>query len=264
MDEYRRFDPDTVDVLSAAVNSLTADGDAMELGRLYERAATKSVDYAVMEKTDRAAVVPMSCGWSDIGSWDAIWGVCPRDGSGNVVTGDVELLDTRDCLVSTDGPLISVVGMNEVAVIANDDAILVTDRKRSAEIKVLVDQLRRNGRSQADSHSKVHRPWGWYQVTDIGPQFQVKRIVVNPGGRLSLQKHRYRAEHWVVVSGEAKVTVDGDAKLLLPNEHAHIPLGAVHRLENFGQTPVELVEVQTGTYLGEDDIIRLEDVYDRV
>jgi mannose-1-phosphate guanylyltransferase/mannose-6-phosphate isomerase len=263
LEEYRRFDPQTIAALSEALDTGATCSGVTVLGEAYERATPKSIDYAVMEKTDRAAVVPVSCGWSDIGSWDALWGFGPRDDAGNVVSGAVELLDSSNCYVSSSGPLTSVVGLKDMAVIATDDAILVTERKRSGDVKRLVDQLRKNGRSQADAHSRVHRPWGWYRVTDAGSQFQVKRIVVNPGGRLSLQKHKYRAEHWVVVSGEATVTIDKCVKAVRPNEHVYIPLGAVHRLENFGREPVELIEVQSGTYLGEDDIVRIEDIYNR-
>jgi len=263
VEEYRRFHPATIAALGEAVATGTTCSGVTVLGDAYERAAPNSIDYAVMEKTDRAAVVPMSCGWSDIGSWDALWGFGPRDDGGNVTSGAVELLDSSNCYVSSTGPLTSVVGLKDMAVIATDDAVLVTERKRSGDVKRLVDQLRKNGRSQADSHSRVQRPWGWYRVTDAGSQFQVKRIVVNPGGRLSLQKHKYRAEHWVVVSGEATVTIDQCVKAVRPNEHVYIPLGAVHRLENFGCAPVELIEVQSGTYLGEDDIVRIEDIYNR-
>jgi mannose-1-phosphate guanylyltransferase/mannose-6-phosphate isomerase len=264
VEEYCRFDSQTMGAITAAVQLKTASANVHTLGECYGAVASNSIDYAVMEKTDRAAVVPVSCGWSDIGSWDALWGVAAQDECGNVVSGEVELLDTHNCIVSTEGPLTSVVGMKDAVVIASDDALLVTQRTRSGDVKALVDQLRKRGRSEADNHSRVHRPWGWYRVTDSGQEFQVKRIVVNPGGRLSLQKHKFRAEHWVVVRGEAKVTVDGRAELLRPNEHAHIPLGAVHRLENLGCDPVELVEVQTGSYLGEDDIVRFEDAYNRI
>jgi mannose-1-phosphate guanylyltransferase/mannose-6-phosphate isomerase len=263
VEEYQRFHPATIAALSEAVEMGTTCSGVTMLGDAYERAEPNSIDYAVMEKTERAAVVPMSCGWSDIGSWDALWGFGPRDDGGNVISGAVELLDSSNCYVSSTGPLTSVVGLRDMAIIATDDAVLVTERKRSGDVKRLVDQLRKNGRSQADSHSRVHRPWGWYRVTDAGGQFQVKRIVVNPGGRLSLQKHKYRAEHWVVVTGEATVTIDQCVKAVRPNEHVYIPLGAVHRLENFGSDPVELIEVQSGTYLGEDDIVRIEDVYNR-
>jgi mannose-1-phosphate guanylyltransferase/mannose-6-phosphate isomerase len=175
----------------------------------------------------------------------------------------VELLDSRRCYASTTGPLVSLVGLEDVVAVVTDDAVLVADRRKSGEVKGLVEQLRRNGRSQADAHSRVDRPWGWYQVLDVGGGYQVKRIAVRPGGRLSLQRHHHRAEHWVVVAGEATVTVDERRDVVRPNEHVYIALGAIHRLENFTNNPVELIEVQSGSYLGEDDIVRLEDVYDR-
>jgi mannose-1-phosphate guanylyltransferase/mannose-6-phosphate isomerase len=192
-----------------------------------------------------------------------LWGISPQDDCGNVSKGAVELLDSHGCYASTTGPLVTVLGVSNVVVVATEDAILVSDRRRSGEVKRLVEQLRRNGRSQADTHVRVHRPWGSYRVIDSGQQFQVKRIVVHPGGRLSLQRHQYRSEHWVVVCGEATVTVGNRREVLRPNEHVYIPLGAVHRLENLGQGLVELIEIQNGAYLGEDDIVRLEDVYER-
>ncbi|MBN8934869.1 MAG: mannose-1-phosphate guanylyltransferase/mannose-6-phosphate isomerase [Rhizobiales bacterium] len=261
--EYRRFDPETLAALCTALGSSTASGGAVLLGPEYAHATAQSIDYAVMEKTSRAAVVRLSCGWSDVGSWDALWGLGAKDADGNVTNGVVELLGSRGCYVMTNGPLVSLLDLDGVVVVATDDAVLVADRRRSGEVKQLVEQLRCHGRSQADAHSRVHRPWGWYRVLDGGNGFQVKRIVVHPGGRLSLQKHRHRAEHWVVVCGEATVTVDDRREIMRSNEHVHIPLGAVHRLENFGVEPVELVEVQSGSYLGEDDIVRLEDVYNR-
>uniref|UniRef100_Q07KV7 mannose-1-phosphate guanylyltransferase n=1 Tax=Rhodopseudomonas palustris (strain BisA53) TaxID=316055 RepID=Q07KV7_RHOP5 len=263
VDEFRRFDPSTVAAVEDALAGAKAERAVSTLGPRYADATPVSIDYAVMERTDKAAVVAVSCGWSDVGTWDSLWDICPRDARGNVVSGEVELLDSSGCLVSSTGPLTSVVGLRDVVVVANDDAVLVAERHRSGEVKTLVEQMRRNGRAQADAHAKAHRPWGWYQVTDEGLDFKVKRITVNPGGRLSLQKHRFRAEHWVVVSGKATVTVEDKVETLHPNRHVHIPLGAVHRLENFGDVPVELVEVQCGSYLGEDDIVRLEDVYHR-
>jgi len=262
--EYQRFDPKTMAALYAAVDARVNDAGVTAFGAAYEQARSCSIDYAVMEKTDRAAVVPVSCGWSDIGSWDSLWAFGQKDEDGNVVSGEAELLDSKNCFVSSNGPLATVVGLEDVVVVANDDAILVCERTRSGDVKKLVEQLHIKGRSEADVHPKVHRPWGWYQVTDASPGFQVKRIVVNPGGRLSLQKHRYRAEHWVIVGGVATVTVDETVQTVSPNQHVHIPLGAVHRLENHTNAPVTMVEVQSGSYLGEDDIIRIEDVYNRV
>lgn len=262
--EYGRLCPQSLAAIKAAVEAATPCGGARVLGGVYEQAAATSIDYAVMERASRAAVVSMACGWSDIGTWDALWSCSPHDDAGNAVNGSVEIVDSTDCLVSSSGLLTAVVGLRDIVVVADRDAILVADRKHSGEVKTLVNRMRLRGRSEADAHARVHRPWGWYQVTDGGSQFQVKRITVNPGGRLSLQKHFMRAEHWVVVSGEAKVTVGDEVGTFVANQHVHIPLGAVHRLENMGTEPVELIEVQTGLYLGEDDIVRLEDAYERV
>ncbi len=264
VDAYRSNDPGTVEWVELALDGATQElGATLLAAEAFAAVSPRSIDYAVMEKTDRAAVVPLSCGWSDIGTWEAIWELGESDAAGNVRRGDVALFDSRDCLVTTDGPLTSLLGVRDLIVVAHRDAILVADRHRSAEVKSIVEELRTKGRSEADTHSRAQRPWGWYQVIDTGDGFQVKRIVVNPGGRLSLQTHRHRSEHWVVVTGLARVTVGDSVETLGPNQHAYIPLGAVHRLENPGNTPVELIEVQSGGYLGEDDIVRLEDVYAR-
>jgi mannose-1-phosphate guanylyltransferase/mannose-6-phosphate isomerase len=230
----------------------------------FAKADQKSIDYAVFEHTVRAAVVGLSCGWSDIGDWNALYSLNEQDENSNVCSGDIEFVDAHGCFASTDGPLTSLLGVTDLVVVANRDAILVANRHRSAEVKHLVERLRGKRRVEADTHSRVHRPWGWYQTVDLGEGFQVKRIHVAPGGSLSLQKHRHRAEHWVVVGGTALATIGTTVQRVKPNEHVYIPLGAVHRLENAEDEPVELVEVQSGTYLGEDDIVRLEDVYDRV
>ncbi|MDU0338368.1 mannose-1-phosphate guanylyltransferase/mannose-6-phosphate isomerase [Bosea rubneri] len=264
LEEYALHQPTSSAAVTLAAERAKASPGVVALdAAAYAEAEQLSIDYAIMERTVRAAVVPLACGWSDVGNWDLLWSVSDQDGAGNVSRGEVVLSDAQRCYVSSDGPLTSVHGVEDLIVIVNKDAILVTDRHRSGEVKQIVEGLRRTGRQEADTHCKVYRPWGWYQVTDFGDDFQVKRIVVNPKGRLSLQKHGHRAEHWVVVRGTAQVTVGDKVSLLTPNEHAHIPLGAVHRLENPGNTPVELVEVQCGDYLGEDDIVRLEDIYQR-
>ena len=264
VDEYRAFGPETVEAVTRAVEGAAGESGALALDpQIWSEVEKKSIDYAVMQHTLRAAVVKLACGWSDIGNWDALWSIGDRDERGNARSGDVEVFDSQNCLVSTDGPLTSVLGVSDLVVVVERDAILVADRRRAPEVKFVVETLRRKGRSEADIHSRVRRPWGGYQVLDHGDQFQVKRITVSPNGRLSLQKHRYRSEHWVVVSGFARVTVENDVRSLGPNEHAYIPLGAVHRLENLGNVPVQLIEVQSGSYLGEDDIVRLEDVYHR-
>jgi mannose-1-phosphate guanylyltransferase/mannose-6-phosphate isomerase len=238
-------------------------GGASVLGADYRDAIAKSLDYAVMERTKRAAVVELCCDWSDVGSWNALWEIGQPDEAGNVVKGETELLDTQDCYVASSGPLVAVVGQRDLAVVCTEDAVLVADRTAAAAMKVLVERMRAHGRREVDTRVEAQRPWGAYRVTDRGERFQVKRITVAPGGRLSLQRHRHRAEHWVVVGGEATVTVDAAVTKVRPSEHVHIPQGAVHRLENFGEVPVDLIEVQTGSYLGEDDIERLEDVYER-
>jgi mannose-1-phosphate guanylyltransferase/mannose-6-phosphate isomerase len=265
IEEYRRFEPASVAAVEGAVAQGHDENGAFALSLPeFVRAEKRSIDFAVMERTDRAAVVTTSCGWSDVGNWDALWALSAHDGSGNARRGDVELFDAHNCFVSTDGPMTSVLGVEDLIVIASRDAVLVADRSRAAEVKQVVELLRSKGCSQAETHSNVHRPWGSYQVVDAGDGFQVKRIVVAPQGRLSLQKHRFRSEHWVVVRGVATVTVDESVSDFGKNEHIFIPLGAVHRLENGGSEPVELIEVQNGAYLGEDDIIRLEDIYHRV
>jgi mannose-1-phosphate guanylyltransferase/mannose-6-phosphate isomerase len=222
-----------------------------------------SFDYAVMEKTRHAAVIGGDFGWSDIGSWDALWDVSDRDGQSNAISGDVVLVDTANSYISSENQLVATLGVDNLVVVATRDAVLVADKSRVGEVKQVVDILRQQGRPQANNHARMYRPWGWYQTLELQGRFQVKRIVVYPGGKLSLQKHFHRAEHWVVVRGTARVTVDNDLRELTENQSVYIPLGAVHRLENPGKIDVEIIEVQTGSYLGEDDIIRLEDVYQR-
>jgi mannose-1-phosphate guanylyltransferase/mannose-6-phosphate isomerase len=264
LEECERFAPESLASIRQAVAEAQIVAGARVLAtEPFERAEATSLDFAIMERTDRAAVVPVSCGWSDIGSWDALWSLSDRDGNGNAPRGDVALHDASNCLVWTDGQLTSLLGVSDLIVVADRDAILIADRRRSADVKKVVQWMKRNGRAEASAHAEVHRPWGCYESIDQGERYQVKRIVVHPGGRLSLQKHRFRAEHWVVVKGQAHVTVGDVVSVLGPNQHAHIPLGAVHRLENFGTDPLVLIEVQTGSYLGEDDIVRLEDVYHR-
>jgi mannose-1-phosphate guanylyltransferase/mannose-6-phosphate isomerase len=262
--ELERFEPEI-----AAAAAASVEGAATDLGfvRLqpdaFSRAPQKSIDYAVMEKTTRAAVVTGEFRWSDIGSWDALFEITSRDGEGNAVHGPAVTVDTRDCLVYSDQRLTAVIGMKDTIVVNTSDAVMVVPRQRAQEVRELVETLKRGNRPEVTDHRRVHRPWGYYESLDIGERFQVKRIVVNPGGTLSLQKHRHRAEHWVVVSGVAEVTIGETVRTLRENESVYVPLGSVHRLANRGQKLLELVEIQTGSYLGEDDIIRLDDVYRR-
>ncbi len=230
---------------------------------LFKTAPKTSIDFAVMEKTVKAGVTPYASDWSDIGTWDALWEASPQDEAGNVESGDVKTIGVRRSLVQSDGTLTTVVGLDDVIVVATKDAVLVSSRARSGEVKELVTALRADCRKEADEHNRMFRPWGWYQRIDIGPRFQAKRIHVVPGGRLSLQKHFHRAEHWVVIQGTAEVTVDHSVSMVRENEAIHLPLGCVHRMVNPGKIPLEIIEVQIGSYTGEDDIVRIEDVYGR-
>lgn len=222
-----------------------------------------SLDYAVAEKTDRAAVVPASIGWSDVGSWSALWELGGKDPNGNVVLGDALLEDTTDCYVRSDGHLTAVVGLKDVVLVNTGDAVLAMHRDKAQDVKKIVDRLKAQGRAEATMHNRTYRPWGFYESLIQGERFQVKRIVVTPGRQLSLQSHFHRAEHWVVVNGTARVTRDQETMILRENESVYLPLGCTHRLENPGRIPLTLIEVQVGSYLGEDDIVRYEDTYGR-
>ena len=230
----------------------------------FATSPSDSIDYAVMEKTDRAAVVPVSCGWSDIGSWSSLWSVAERDAEGNRHEGDVISVDTRGSLVrASERRMIATIGVEDLVIIDTADATLVARKDRVQDVKAIVDKLKADGRTEHLYHRKVYRPWGSYDSIGVGERFQVKKIVVKPGAALSLQKHAHRAEHWIVVSGVAEVTCDERVFELHENESTYIPQGSVHRLRNNGAEPVVLIEVQSGGYLGEDDIVRLEDVYGR-
>ena len=264
LNEVARLEPEMAAAVEEAVASATADLGFVRLGAdAFARAPQKSIDYAVMEKTDRTAVVAGNFRWSDIGSWDALFDITPRDESGNVTHGPVVAEDTRGCVIHSDGRLTAAIGVNDLVVVSTADAVMVVPRARSQEVKELVARLKAEQHKEATEHKRGHRPWGYYETIDLGERFHVKRIVVNPGGMLSLQKHRHRAEHWVVVRGTAEVTIGEDTRAVHENESIFIPIGTVHRLANQGKIPLELIEVQTGSYLGEDDIVRLEDVYKR-
>jgi mannose-1-phosphate guanylyltransferase/mannose-6-phosphate isomerase len=264
LEEYAKHDAATIAAAKDAIEKAGTDlGFLLLDDASFKRTTKKSIDYAVMEKTKRAAVIPADYGWSDFGGWSAAWSLSKRDKAGNAARGPVAVIDAKNNYISSDGKLTTLVGAKNLVVVVTDDAVLVADRERAEDLKKLVEKLRAEKREEADTHAKVHRPWGNYQSLDRGERYQVKRIVVNPGGCLSLQKHAHRAEHWVVVRGTALVTIGDEKKMLKENESVYVPLGAVHRLENPGRTPVELIEVQSGNYLGEDDIVRLEDVYQR-
>ena len=247
----------------AAVERSTQDlGRIVLAADAFGACAALSIDFAVLEQSDRVGVVPVTMDWSDIGGWDAIWQLRDKDRDGNAGPEGAVFLDARNNLVLA-GNLVCLVGVDHLAVVSSGDALLVFDRSKANSVKALVARLKAEGRKEVAEHLRVFRPWGSYQSIDLGDRFQVKRIVVKPGGRLSLQKHFHRAEHWVVVRGTALVTIGDRQKILRENESTYIPLGEVHRLENPGKIPLEIIEVQSGSYLGEDDIVRLEDVYNR-
>lgn len=223
----------------------------------------ESVDYALMEKTARAAVVPVDMGWSDIGSWSALWQESPQDGSGNVLLGDVIAEGVDNCYVRADDRLVAAIGVRDLIVVATDDAVLVADKAHDQDVKKVVERLKAAGRSEASQGSRTWRPWGWFQTIDDGHRYRVKHIQVNPGAKLSLQKHWHRSEHWVVVTGTALVTCGDNVFTLRENESTFIPAGTVHRLENPGKLPLRMIEVQSGEYVGEDDIVRIDDDYGR-
>lgn len=230
---------------------------------VFRACPEESIDYAVMEKTQGAVVVPIDCGWSDVGSWSALWEVSSKDDNGNTLKGDVVALDTAGCFIQGDRKLIATIGLQDIVIVESDDAIMVADKGRVQDVKSIVAQLKKQGRPEVSLHRKVYRPWGSYDAIDSGGRFQVKRIEVKPGGKLSLQMHHHRAEHWIVVSGTAKVTKGNQDFILSENESTYIPIGETHRLENPGSITLEMIEVQSGSYLGEDDIVRMDDSYGR-
>jgi mannose-1-phosphate guanylyltransferase/mannose-6-phosphate isomerase len=263
-----RFRPDILSATQAAWAVRQIDDRFVRPGACeFADVPAESIDYAVMEHCPGSGIdirmVPLAAGWSDLGAWDAVWQVSTKDARGNATLGDALIADSDNSLVHASSRLVSLVGVSDVVVVETADAVLVADRARSQDVKVIVAALEAQGRTEKNLHRKVHRPWGWYDSIDQGARFQVKRIMVKPGARLSLQLHHHRAEHWIVVSGTAEI-VNGDQVLTLTeNESTYIPLGQKHRLSNPGETPLEIIEVQSGAYLGEDDIVRFEDSYGR-
>lgn len=266
------FNPQMFSSCSQAMQNATVDCDFVRVDKnTFLTCPADSIDYAVMEKLARTpelgiagCVVPFDAGWSDVGAWDAVWQVSEKDEQGNSVHGDVLMEDSRNCLVISDSRLVTCLGMDDMIVIETPDAILVTNKQNTQNIKRVVSRLKDDNYTQTDNHRKVYRPWGHYDSIDSGEHFQVKRIVVTPGGRLSMQMHHHRAEHWIVVSGTALVTRGEETMTLVANQSTYIPLGTKHRLENNGTVDLELIEVQSGAYLGEDDIVRFDDIYGRV
>lgn len=258
--------PDMLAACEAAVAEGASDQDFIRLGAAaFAACPADSIDYAVMEHLAGGAgvVVPLDAAWSDVGSWGALWEIGAKDGAGNVLRGDVLALESEDCYLRSEHRLVACVGVRDVVVVETPDAVLVAHKDHLQSVKQLVSRLKQEGRPESDAHRKIFRPWGHYDSIDAGHRFQVKRIVVDPGARLSLQMHHHRAEHWIVVSGTAKVTMGEKTLLLTENQSTYIPLGVAHRLENPGRIPLEMIEVQSGSYLGEDDIVRFEDNYGR-
>ena len=262
--ELETYNPAILAACGKTLKQAQRDMDFVRLNKSeFEACPSDSIDYAVMEHTRHAATIPLSAGWNDVGAWSAVWEVCERDAANNVLRGNVIAQDAGNNLVFTEDRLVTLVGVDDLIVIETKDATLVTHKSKAQDVKKIVTQLEAQGRSEAIIHRLVNRPWGCYDSVDMGERFQVKRITVKPGAQLSLQKHHHRAEHWIVVKGTAEVTCDNKTFLLTENQSTYIPLGSVHRLANPGKVPLELVEVQSGSYLGEDDIVRIEDQYGR-
>lgn len=264
LQELEKFAPDILNACREALDNASNDLDFVRVDHdAFARCPEDSIDYAVMEKTDRAVVIPLDAGWSDVGSWQALWDIADKDADGNACKGDVITEDSHNNYIQSDRKLVATLGVDDLVVVETDDAILVAARDKVQNVKKLVNRLKAEQRSETRLHRKVYRPWGYYDSVDNGERFQVKRIVVSPGHQLSLQMHHHRAEHWIVVSGTALVTRDDEELLVSENESTFIPLGVKHRLKNPGAIPLEMVEVQSGSYLGEDDIVRFDDTYGR-
>ena len=264
LEELKTHRPDIYKACEVAIDEAARDEDFLRPEpSAFEACASESIDYAVMEKTSSAVVVPVECDWSDVGSWSALWDISEKTAEGNAIIGDVIAEDTSNSYLRSDSKLIAAIGLENVVIVESDDAIMVASKDRVQDVKKIVEKLKAQGRSETELHRKVYRPWGYYDSIDHGKRFQVKRIVVSPGQQLSLQMHHHRAEHWIVVSGTARVTRGDDVFLVGENESTYIPLGVLHRLENPGAIPLEMIEVQSGSYLGEDDIVRFEDTYGR-
>jgi len=265
LEELQRSNPEMLDSCRAAYEKAAADLDFLRLDReAFSACPSDSIDYAVMEKTSRAVVVPLDAGWNDVGAWSALWELNEHDAANNVLKGDVLVHDVRNSYIHATSRLVAVVGLEDQIVVETPDAVLVASRDRVQDVKAIVRQLDASKRSEAEIHLRVYRPWGTYERVDLADRFQVKRIVVKPGAALSLQKHYHRAEHWIVVKGTALITVGEKEIILCEDQSTYIPLGTLHRLENPGKIPLELIEVQSGSYLGEDDIVRFDDRYGRL
>lgn len=264
LEQLRTHAPLVLQSVEAALEAATNDLDFTRLNsEAFGAAENISIDYAVMERSDKVAVLPLDAGWNDVGSWSAVWEIADKDTEGNATRGDVILEATRNAYVHAEHRMVSVLGLDDIVVVETADAVMVTSKDKAQDVKLLVDQIKKSKRTEATTHRKVYRPWGAYDSIDNGTRYQVKRITVAPGQKLSVQMHHHRAEHWIVVTGTAKVTIGDEDVLLTENQSTYIPVGVIHALENPGKIPLEMIEVQSGTYLGEDDIVRFEDRYGR-
>ena len=262
--ELEKYNPTMLESCKQALKNAKVDSDFIRLDKdIFSTCPADSIDYAVMEKTDKAVVIPLEAGWNDVGSWSALWDVREKDTFGNAINGDVFTIDTKNSLIHAHSKMVAVIGVENLVVVETSDALLISSKDRVQDVKEIVRRLNEQKRSEAEVHRKAYRPWGHYDLVDSGERHKTKRIVVNPGAKLSLQKHHHRAEHWVVVRGTALITKGEEKLLITENESTYIPLGIVHCLENPGVIPLEIVEVQSGSYLGEDDIVRLDDQYGR-
>jgi mannose-1-phosphate guanylyltransferase len=263
--ELKKHRPDIYEACQLSMEGTSRDNDFLRVNKTaFDTCPSDSIDYAVLEKTDDAVVVPMDAGWSDIGSWSSLWDISEKDGNGNATYGDVVLHESHNSYVRTDGKLVAVIGVDDLVIVSTKDVLVVAHKDSVQDVKVVAKHLKAELRTEWEHHREVYRPWGKYDSIDSGERYQAKRITVKPGAKLSVQMHHHRAEHWVVVSGTAKVTNGEKTFILSENESTYIPVGVIHALENPGKVPLEMIEVQSGSYLGEDDIVRFEDVYGRV
>ena len=265
LEELKKYRPDIYEACQLSIEGTSKDNDFLRVNEaVFAACPSDSIDYAVMEKTDDAVVVPMDAGWSDIGSWSSLWVISKKDDNGNATYGDVMLHESHNSYIRTDGKVVAAIGVDDLVIVSTKDVLVVAHKDSAQDVKVIAQQLKAESRTEWEHHREVYRPWGKYDSIDSGERYQAKKITVKPGAKLSVQMHHHRAEHWVVVSGTAKVTNGEKTFILSENESTYIPVGIIHALENPGKVPLEMIEVQSGSYLGEDDIVRFDDIYGRV
>ena len=264
LDELKKYRPDIYEACQLSMKRMSKDHDFLRVNEsAFVQCPSESIDYAVMEKTDDSVVVPMDVGWNDIGSWSSLWAISEKDSNGNAINGDVILHESSNSYIRTDEKLVAAIGVDDLVIVSTKDVLVVAHKNSVQDVKVVADKLKNESRTEWEHHREVYRPWGKYDSIDNGERYQAKRITVKPGAKLSVQMHHHRAEHWVVVSGTAKVTNGEKTFILSENESTYIPIGVIHALENPGKVPLEIIEIQSGAYLGEDDIVRFDDLYGR-